>query len=128
LFFIRLSFPYRPFPFVIQEETIWQTRLNFSGMLKGNYFVYITTNPKKTILYVGVTNDLLSRMQEHFNNRGKSTTFAGKYYCYKLVYYERYQGINQAIAREKELNDLSREKKEGLINELNPHWNLLVVS
>jgi putative endonuclease len=97
-------------------------------MLKGNYFVYITTNPKKTVLYVGVTNDLPSRMQEHFNNRGKPETFAGKYYCYKLVYYERYQGINQAISREKELKDLSREKKVSLIEELNPHWNLLVVS
>jgi putative endonuclease len=97
-------------------------------MLKGNYFVYITTNPKKTVLYVGVTNNLPNRIQEHFNNRGKTGTFAGKYYCYKLVYYERYQDVNHAIAREKELKDLSREKKVTLIDEVNPHWNLLVVS
>ena len=97
-------------------------------MLKGNYFAYITTNPKKTVLYVGVTNNLPARMQEHFNNRGKPETFAGKYYCYMLVYYERYPDVKVAIAREKELKDLSREKKEGLINALNPHWNMLVAS
>ena len=45
-----------------------------------------------------------------------------------LVYYERYPDVKVAIAREKELKDLSREKKEGLINELTPHWNMLVVS
>ncbi|MGV3502821.1 MAG: GIY-YIG nuclease family protein [Adhaeribacter sp.] len=97
-------------------------------MLKGNYFVYITTNPRKTVLYVGVTNNLPARMQEHFNNRGQPETFAGKYYCYMLVYYERYPDVKVAIAREKELKDLSREKKERLINALNPKWNMLVVS
>ena len=97
-------------------------------MLKGNYFVYITTNPGKTVLYVGVTNDLPARMQEHFNNRGKPETFAGKYYCYKLVYFERYSDVNQAINREKEIKDLSREKKISLIGDLNPHWNMLVVA
>ena len=97
-------------------------------MLKGNYFVYITTNPRKTVLYVGVTNDLPARMQEYFNNRGKPETFAGKYYCYKLVYYERYRDVSHAIQREKELKDLSREKKITLIGDLNPHWNMLVVA
>ena len=97
-------------------------------MLKGNYFVYITTNPGKTVLYVGVTNDLPARMQEHFNNRGKPETFAGKYYCYKLVYFERYSDVNQAINREKEIKDLSREKKISLIGYLHPHWNMLVVA
>jgi putative endonuclease len=66
-------------------------------VLKGNYFVYITTNPKKTVLYVGVTNNLPARMLEHFNNRGNPETFAGKYYCYKLVYYERYPDVKQAL-------------------------------
>ena len=53
-----------------------------------NYFVYITTNPAKTALYIGVTNDLLRRMKEHYQSRGKQKTFAGKYYCYNLIYYE----------------------------------------
>lgn len=46
-----------------------------------NYFVYITTNPAKTVLYTEMTNDIVRRMKEHFLNRGKSKTFAGKYYC-----------------------------------------------
>jgi len=51
-------------------------------MKQHNYFVYITTNPKKTVLYVGIANDLHSRMQQHFENVGDKKTFAGKYYCY----------------------------------------------
>ena len=62
-----------------------------------NYFVYITTNPRKTTFYTGVTNSLARRMREHFNNRGNEKTFAGKYYCYNLVYYERYDSIKMAI-------------------------------
>lgn len=92
-----------------------------------NYFAYITTNPGKSVLYVGVTNDLKSRMLQHYENRGKPKTFAGKYYCYKLIYIERYSEINMAINREKEIKDMSREKKEELINSVNPKWNVLFV-
>ena len=49
-----------------------------------NYYVYITTNPHKTVLYTGLTNDLRRRIIEHFNNRGNKNLFAGKYYCYYL--------------------------------------------
>jgi len=97
-------------------------------MLKGNYFVYITTNPKKTVLYTGVTNNLAIRLQQHFENRGKPETFAGKYYCYKLLYYERFTAINMAIEREKEIKDLSRERKLHLIKQLNPYLDFLVVN
>lgn len=90
--------------------------------MKGNYFVYITTNPGKTVLYTGVTNDIEVRIKQHYNNRGKKETFAGKYYCYKLIYYERYQDVNIAIEREKEIKDLSRAKKEELIAQENPKW------
>lgn len=90
--------------------------------MKGNYFVYITTNPGKTVLYTGVTNDIEVRIKQHYNNRGKKETFAGKYYCYKLIYYERYQDVNMAIEREKEIKDLSRAKKEELIAQENPKW------
>jgi putative endonuclease len=77
-----------------------------------NYFVYITTNPAKTVLYTGVTNNLAHRQRQHYDNRGKKETFAGKYYCYKLIYYERFSSIHQAIEREKEIKDLSRVKKK----------------
>ena len=90
-----------------------------------NYFVYITTNPRKTALYVGVTDDLARRIQEHFENRGKSETYAGKYYCYNLIYYERHQFIEHAIRREKQIKNWRREKKEELINKFNPKWNFL---
>ena len=93
-----------------------------------NYFVYITTNPRKTVLYTGVTNDLFLRIQQHFENKGKKETFAGKYYCYKLLYYEHYTDINVAIEREKELKDLSREKKLEIIYSINPLLNFLVIS
>ena len=85
-----------------------------------NFFVYITTNPRKTTLYTGVTNDLERRMKEHFENRGNPKTFAGKYFCYNLIYYERYSSINMAIEREKEIKNLSRQLKMELIKTMNP--------
>jgi len=96
-------------------------------MKKGFYYVYITTNPRKTVLYTGVTNDLKVRMRQHFENRGNKRTFAGKYYCHKLIYFEHYFDINQAIAREKGIKDMSKKKKEELISSKNPHWNFMVI-
>ncbi len=93
-----------------------------------SYFVYITTNPGKTVLYVGVTNDLAIRMNQHFENRGNVETFAGKYYCYNLVYWEPFQRIQEAIAREKEIKGWPRKKKEELIATTNPKKVFLLVS
>jgi putative endonuclease len=90
-----------------------------------NFYVYITTNPIKTVLYVGVTNDLPRRLQEHTENRGNPKTFAGKYYCHNLVYYEHFTHINYAIDREKEIKKWSRAKKNTLIASLNPEWKFL---
>jgi len=88
-----------------------------------NYFVYITTKPAKTVLYTGVTNDIKRRMKEHFLNRGNEKTFAGRFYCYNLVYYEEYFDVRQAIEREKEIKDFSREKKVEIIISINPNWH-----
>jgi putative endonuclease len=85
-----------------------------------NFFVYITTNPVKTVLCIGVTNDLARRLTEHAENNGNPKTFAGKYYCHNLVYYEHFSDINYAIAREKELKKWSRSKKVALISKMNP--------
>ncbi len=90
-----------------------------------NYFLYITTNPKRTTLYIGVTNDLPTRLQQHFDNCGDKKTFAGRYYCYNLVYWEHFNDIKQAIEREKELKGWRREKKEALIATTNPKWRFL---
>jgi putative endonuclease len=89
------------------------------------YYVYITTNPNNSTLYTGVTNNIARRLVEHYANRGKPKTFAGRYYCYCLVYMETHQYINNAIAREKEIKDWTRERKEALIKEVNPQWRFL---
>lgn len=90
-----------------------------------NFYVYITTSPDKTVLYVGVTNDLSVRSYQHHENRGNKNSFAGKYYCYNLVYYEHFSHIEYAIAREKEIKKWRREKKVALIESTNPDWRFL---
>ncbi|GAB2985565.1 GIY-YIG nuclease family protein [Mucilaginibacter puniceus] len=90
-----------------------------------NFYVYITTNPIKTVLYVGVTNDLRRRLYEHTENKGNKSTFAGKYYCHNLIYYEHFTHIEHAIQREKEIKKWSRQKKAALIESLNPGWTFL---
>ena len=94
-------------------------------MRNDNYFVYILTNPRRTALYVGVTNDLCRRLAEHFDNCGKKKTFAGRYYCYNLIYWERFARITDAIEREKTLKGWSRAKKDALIATKNPEWRFL---
>jgi putative endonuclease len=94
-------------------------------MKNHNYYIYITTNLNKTVLYIGVTNDLSIRMNQHYENRGSNESFAGKYYCYNLIYWERFQYIQHAIEREKEIKKWNRQKKEALINSLNPKWDFL---
>jgi putative endonuclease len=90
-----------------------------------NYFVYITTNPGKTVYYVGMTNNLEGRMKEHRDNKGKPETFAGRYYCYNLVYYERHPQVNHAIEREDEVKLMNRKEKEELIKSINPKMSFL---
>ena len=92
-----------------------------------HYYVYITTNKNKTVLYTAVTNDLYKRLAEHFENvkSFRHISFAGKYNAYFLLLYEQYDWIQNAIAREKEIKGWRREKKEALINSINPDWRFL---
>lgn len=92
-----------------------------------NYYVYIVTNKNKTVLYVGITNDLCKRLQQHEENSKplKHSSFAGRYNAYFLLYYERFEQVEFAIAREKEIKGWRRNKKEALINILNPDWRFL---
>lgn len=84
------------------------------------YYIYLITNPRFTVLYTGVTNDLIRRVYEHKN---KSVTgFTEQYNVNPLVYYEIYGEIVEAIAREKQIKGWSRKKKEALIKEMNPRW------
>tara|TARA_R110000868_G_scaffold396971_2_gene669447 strand:- start:26647 stop:26991 length:345 start_codon:yes stop_codon:yes gene_type:complete len=84
------------------------------------YYVYIVTNPSKTTLYTGVTNHLERRLIEHYHNKGNQDTFAGKYYCYNLLYYEPFQTSHEAIQAEKYIKGKNRSKKEAIIKERNP--------
>lgn len=91
-----------------------------------NYFTYITTNRTKKVLYTGVTNSLKRRMMEHEEDARKGKkSFAGKYNAYHLVYFERFQYVVHAIEREKEIKGWIREKKNALIESLNPDWRFL---
>ncbi|WP_339609190.1 GIY-YIG nuclease family protein [uncultured Roseivirga sp.] len=92
--------------------------------MKG-FHVYITTNPLKSSLYTGMTNNLEYRIIEHYLNRGCKKTFAGRYYCYCLLYYEFHHSAVGAIEREKEIKSWTRAKKEELINSINPDWLFL---
>lgn len=84
------------------------------------YYVYILTNPRRTVLYIGITNDLLRRLYEHREKQGKG--FTSRYNVSQLVYFEEGNDPLTAIAREKQLKGWSRAKKEELINATNPEW------
>ena len=83
-------------------------------------FVYILSNKHNTTLYTGVTNNLIRRVAEHKLHINKG--FADKYNTEKLVYYEVFDGFENAIHREKQLKKWHREWKEALINDFNPSW------
>ncbi|MCC7187942.1 MAG: GIY-YIG nuclease family protein [Anaerolineales bacterium] len=89
-------------------------------MGKKEYWVYIMTNSRHTVLYTGVTNDLSRRVEEH--KSGKGSAFTKKYNASKLVFYESGDDILIAIAREKQIKAGSRKKKQDLINAMNPEW------
>ena len=90
-----------------------------------NYYVYILTNKNKTVLYVGVTNNLKERLYFHANPLPFSKAFTAKYNVKYLIYYEHYSDIETAIDREKQIKKYRREKKEVLIYTFNPQWKFL---
>jgi putative endonuclease len=83
------------------------------------YFVYIMTNRSKT-LYVGVTNNLIRRVREH--KTGIGLGFTAKYKLDRLVYFERFEDVHNAIEREKRIKGWLRIKKIALIVSVNPAW------
>ena len=85
-------------------------------------YIYILTNKNNTVLYVGVTSNLFERMEAH-RTKKYSGSFSARYNLNKLVYWESFASITEAIAREKQLKGGSRQKKTDLINGLNPEWN-----
>lgn len=83
--------------------------------------VYIMTNYLRTTLYIGVTSDLQTRIQEHKIEKYASS-FTAKYKLHLCIYFEMHSSIEEAIAREKQVKKWNRDKKIKLINALNPEW------
>src|SRR5574343_529013 len=91
-----------------------------------SYYVYIITNKYRSTYYIGMTNNLKVRLNQHKENIIiGNKTFASKYNLEFLVYYEKYTCVQEAIAREKELKKWRREKKLNLIKEFNPAFEFL---
>ncbi|WP_178987029.1 GIY-YIG nuclease family protein [Winogradskyella schleiferi] len=90
-----------------------------------NYYVYNITNKNKTVLYIGVTNNLADRLFYHNNPEAHSKSFSHKYKCKHLIYCEHFSNVESAIDREKQLKKWNRTKKEFLINLKNPNCDFL---
>ncbi len=84
------------------------------------YFVYILSNWNDSVLYIGVTSNLPRRLYEHRN--GLVDSFTKQYNVHKLVYYENTTDVYSAISREKQLKKWNRNKKNMLIEKMNPEW------
>jgi putative endonuclease len=84
-------------------------------------YIYIIGNSTNSTIYIGVTNNLIRRVMEH-RQKVNPESFTAKYNLYKLLYYEYFKSIKDAIRREKQLKKWRREKKDFLINKLNPEW------
>jgi putative endonuclease len=89
-------------------------------MFDKSYYVYILASPRNGLLYVGMTNSLPRRLEEHQN--GEIEGFTKKFGIHKLVYYEVFEDVLNAISREKQLKRWTRAKKNALVEKVNPEW------
>jgi putative endonuclease len=85
-----------------------------------NYYVYMVAS-RSHVLYCGITNHLLRRVEQH--RQGEIDGFSAEYNCKRLVWFERFQYVDNAIAREKQIKRWRREKKVWLVEQENPHWD-----
>ena len=85
------------------------------------YYVYILSNSHNSVIYTGVTNDLIKRVYEHKKHLDKSS-FTARYNVEKLVYYESTSDIESAIEREKQIKGWNRKRKNQLVESMNPEW------
>jgi putative endonuclease len=90
------------------------------GMKTIAFYVYLMATENNRVLYIGVTNDLNRRVLEH--REGPHKGFSYKYNVKKLVYFEKFEYIDKAILREKQLKEWRRSWKDELINQTNPQW------
>jgi len=85
------------------------------------YYIYLLTNSRLTVIYTGITNNLIRRVYEHKHKLVDG--FTRRYNVDKLVYYETYLDASSAISREKQIKSWSRDKKCALIERMNSDWN-----
>ena len=85
------------------------------------YYVYILSNSLNTVIYTGVTRDLIRRVYEH-KNHADPDSFTAKYGVDKLVYYESTSDVKAAIEREKQIKGWNRKRKNKLVESKNPSW------
>ena len=88
------------------------------------YYVYILTNEMGSVLYTGVTNDLVKCVYEHKHHLDKGS-FTARYNVEKLVYFEVTSDVTAAIEREKQIKGWNRKRKNKLVETKNPNWNEL---
>ena len=88
--------------------------------MSSQYYVYLMANPRKTVLYTGVTNDLIRRVWQHREQQDHG--FTHRYHCTNLVFYEIFRDPYTAITREKQIKAGSRGRKIALIQAMNPEW------
>ena len=87
-----------------------------------SYYVYIMVNENNHVIYVGITNDLVRRVCEHKNHLDKGS-FTDRYNVEKLVYFEITSDVNSAISREKQIKGWNRNRKNKLVEKINPNWD-----
>jgi putative endonuclease len=104
----------------VASQRIAEPAVNLPPSGTGEYWMYILTNERRTVLYVGVTNDLEARLAQHICGQGSGFTWQYRTSC--LVYYENFPDPTQAIAREKQLKGWTRAKKVALISKVNPEF------
>ena len=85
------------------------------------YYVYILSNATKTVIYTGVTNDLVRRVWQHREHIDPDS-FTARFDVNRLVFYEVYEDVQAAIAREKQIKSWNRKRKNALVNDMNPKW------
>ncbi len=107
-------------PSVVARHDSAEAIFDTIAVVSKQYYIYIMTNVMNTVLYVGVTNDLVRRVYEH--KQKLADGFTRKYNIVKLVYYEVFEDIENAILREKQIKAGSRQKKVQLINSMNREW------
>ena len=87
-----------------------------------NYYVYILANTTGTVVYIGVTKDLIRRVYEH-KHKLDPNSFTAKYDVHKLVYFESTSDVRAAIEREKQIKGWNRKRKNKLVESMNPRWD-----